>query len=472
MPAQAGDKGCLPMDGNCTRPSPLVLLNIPPAAGSRSTSIVVARTRGRMRWLFGVVLILGGFLTGAHLVHRLASPVIYTDDFAEDYAAAKALRAGVSPYTLPVSTLIRSYIPESTGLTDRPYATPHPPLLAVLVLPLTAVPYRTARELWLELECVWLVALVRLVFHRSWLPSLAIAVALIAWPPITLELRYGQWTLLLALLTLGAWKGRSAPAGAGGVLGLAVALKFFPAVLLGVFVLRRAWRTVAWAIASAGAFALAPLAIAPGLLSGYAAAGGPFARALLPCFANYSAIGAAVRFVQSAAVAGVPPLVAAPASAPLLVLCAVAALLLVAADTTRHSEGDAAYAVALTAAVLLAPLAWQYYLCLLLWPIVVLAGELKRQGWPRPAVRAGFAAVVLLSVPQQIVSLAAEAAASAWAPLGALVLLALPAGPLLLLALLVRCSSRPSARSQLASSPSETTAMAATSLGAEVGASA
>src|SRR6266481_2644983 len=155
-----------------------------------------------MRRLLGVLLILGGFLTGAHFVHRLASPVIYTDDFAEDYAAALAIRAGASPYATSASELVARYIPESAGITaGKTFIVPHPPLLPLLVLPLTFVPYSTARGVWLAFELACLVGLSGLLpTGSSWRVKLPLTAALLSWPPVVLELRYGQWALLMALL--------------------------------------------------------------------------------------------------------------------------------------------------------------------------------------------------------------------------------------------------------------------------------
>ena len=283
-------------------------------------------------------------------------------------------------------------------------------------------------------------------FRKGLLP-----IALLAWPPVALELRFGNWSLVLAVLTVLAWRcartGRSR--GAGALLGLAIAIKLFPAVLLGFFVLKRAWRITGWAIAVAVVLTLAPALVNSDLLLSYVHAGGQVPWGNLASFANYSAVGAASRLVTtSPAFGGVPPIVWAPAWT--LPVCALAAvtLLLGARHVIQRSDGDVGFAVALCAAVLLTPVAWQYYLCLLLWPLGLLATRLHDRGWPRADARAFFAAVVLLSIPQQVVSIVALTSGEVWAPASALVLVLLPAGPLVLLSLLATLDGRAAVRAE------------------------
>src|SRR5262249_38399944 len=176
------------------------------------------------------------------------------------------------------------------------------------------------------------------------------------------------------------------------LLGLAIALKLFPALLLGVFVARRSWRTVGSAVVVTAASLVAPALVDPHLLTGYfgvalRAPGQSFAS-----FGNYSALSAAAHLVTPARdFAGtVPALFSASwAVAP---LCAVVGILVLQGTariiTRCREDGELAFATGLCAVTILSPLVWQHYLCMLLWPLWRLGRRLERAGWPREKSRA------------------------------------------------------------------------------------
>src|SRR5919108_4061569 len=67
-------------------------------------------------------------------------------DFSAYYLAARALRAGMDPYDPQVLAQLAS----SAGVSAyTPYI--YPPLLAVIVMPLAALPYQSAAAIWLTL---------------------------------------------------------------------------------------------------------------------------------------------------------------------------------------------------------------------------------------------------------------------------------------------------------------------------------
>jgi hypothetical protein len=405
-------------------------------------------TAPSLRRTLGCLMLVGGLLSGIHLTRRLGTAGIYTDDFANDYASAQAILGGQSPYATSASVLIVAHLPAAKDrVMETPYAVPHTPVMGLLTVPFALFSYGTARALWLALEALLLLTLAALVpLPAGVLRKALVPIALLAWPPVAMELRFGNWSLVLAVLTVLVWRCHRAerPRGAGALLGLAIAIKLFPAVLVGFFVLKRAWRTTEWAIGVAVALTLAPEVVNSDLLLSYLHAGGQVPwDTLAHSFANYSALGAAARVVTTShAFGAVPPIVSAPAWT--LPLCTLTALILLwgTGRVARRSGDDVGFAVALCAATLLAPVAWQYYLCLLLWPLGLLATRLDDRGWPRAEARAFFAAFVLLSLPQQVVSIVALAPAAAWPPASALVLLLLPAGPLVLLSLLSTLDAR------------------------------
>ena len=127
----------------------------------------------------------------------------------------------------------------------------HPPASVLLVLPLGMVNYQDAVLIWNLVSLaalagsIWLVG--RELRIRVSLWSLAPMVALVLLcAPLSSQLYHGQWNLVILLMVTGVWIAarRDRPSWAGGLLGLATAIKLFPGFLFLYFVLRRDWRSV------------------------------------------------------------------------------------------------------------------------------------------------------------------------------------------------------------------------------------
>jgi glycosyl transferase family 87 len=390
-----------------------------------------------------VAAIAAGLLAGLHFVDRLAGPRIYRDDFVQDYLLARAVLDGQDPYALTGSVLAERYLSESEPETIH-HVSLHPPAAALMSLPLGMLSYRSARSVWLLFEVGLLFLLVCLLPGRRaaerWFARLGITAMLLAWPPVAMDLQCGQWSILLAAVLALSWEcyRTDRPRAAGSLLGLAIAIKLFPVLMLFLFGLKRAWRVVGYGIGSAAALtAVAALVIGPGALAGYLASGARTTTGWFTCFANYSVLGSAARLFTSAGGFGsVPPFVSLPVLVgPVVAVTAAVLLAIVARDILASSE-DGPFAVALCGLVLATPLVWQHFLVLLLWPLWLAGSALAATGWPRPRSDAFLLAAVLVTLPQQAVSLLAILASGVWPPAGAVILLALPAGPVLLLGFL------------------------------------
>jgi Glycosyltransferase family 87 len=151
-------------------------------------------------------------------------------DIGQEYLLARALADGLNPY-LPIRDLASRYL-APTGLLDKPFATPHPPTAGVLFMPLLAVQYPTAVELWAGVELFSLILTVVLAIRLVGLPAryplaLVLAFALLGWTPVAVELALVQLTLaigaLMAAAELALLKRHDALGGA--LLGLSLALK-------------------------------------------------------------------------------------------------------------------------------------------------------------------------------------------------------------------------------------------------------
>lgn len=205
-------------------------------------------------------------------------------DFRVYYAAALALRA--NPHANIFDLHLLQQVALAHGATPPIVVYTYPPLLAILMLPLTLVSYQTALSIWTLVNfAAWLVCAGLLAhwFRRVCvygitalrrqggeeagagdagaphlgairvprLFTLAIAVFLtLFYQPIEQSAMLGQVSLFMLLLfLLVPWLiERDRPYLAGGLLALTVWIKLFPAVLLVYFLLRGRWRVVGGAV--------------------------------------------------------------------------------------------------------------------------------------------------------------------------------------------------------------------------------
>jgi alpha-1,2-mannosyltransferase len=350
------------------------------------------------------------------LVRGSLPPSAYSKDLQQEYLTALAWRDGQSVFT-PMTELSARYFPVATD--NFPHPNPHPPVLAPLSLPLTWLPFPAIVLLWLFIN----VAL--LVYVGRWLGlSVPGSLALLAWPPLWCLVYIGQLELLILVLALSAW--RAAEGGrdwrAGLWLGVAAAIKLYPAFFLLPFLWRRRVRVV---LAAGAVFVLSQLG---GLLALGRADMIRYYTEILPSVSAYYSVrglnaapyGALLRLLGGAV--DVAPLVHAPGAVVPIVL---GLSLLALAALLRLPPVRAPVAT-----FLLLPTAW-YYSVVLALPTI---SELLRVPSLR---RATLAAAVSLSVPLPLVN--ALVGLGARVPM-ALVLALQPAGMLGLLALSLRAA--------------------------------
>ncbi len=267
----------------------------------------------------------------------------------------------------------------------------HPPAYLLLIAPFVLPPIATGALLWDLVNLLGLgVGVALIVRERGVRPTtwqLAIFFVLLAlWPPLQRAVLEGQVAPLLFLLFVLAWRwarhGRSTLA--GGALGLAAALRLFPAFAVVYFLLRRDWRAC---------FA------ATGVFIGYAALALPFVG--VDGFVAYVTREAPansaewVHHPHNTSLTGLahliftgsfelPPIVPAPALAtPLAALLVAVTLGLLAWRTVqRRRETFAAdertFLAYLPGMLLVSPMSWLYYYVILLLPILLLCID---SGW-------------------------------------------------------------------------------------------
>lgn len=254
-----------------------------------------------------------------------------------------------------------------------------PPFAALLLVPLVPIARASlplALAVWSVLGVACLVAAVWLARRWGWRPVL-LALAATAMP-IQTDFEHRNLNTLLLLLIVAATVDLEdqRDTRAGVWLGLATALKAFPALILVYLALRQRWRAVAFGVGVAAAATLAPL-LAHGLDAGVATARDwlvlTFDQSRWQLSPNDQSLRAlAVRL-------GWPALTAAV----LAVLCLAA----IPVVSRREPSGRFLPGTAVTAlaAVLVAPVTWVHYFVLAFpaW-VALLAGPDARGA---PAVR-------------------------------------------------------------------------------------
>lgn len=204
-------------------------------------------------WSAAVFLAAVGFALVAPKLAR--GPV--QRDFDAYYSAARMLNARLSPYGAIPDSIMGDGSPPAP---HREYV--YPPLLAGMLRPVAALPYRAASLAWLCGNFALLIVLWRLLCrlsvtarrYRWW--TLAVLATL---PAVYISWFEGQVSLLIGTLMLWCVAETTAAASnsavrsellAGAVLGLAGAIKVYPVLLIPVYVWHRRWRVVASAIAA------------------------------------------------------------------------------------------------------------------------------------------------------------------------------------------------------------------------------
>lgn len=190
--------------------------------------------------------LLNGFI--AVLLVILAAWTVFVtpeSDFIQNYVAARAWMLGLDPNgsTLELRSIccLDSPIPH----TSIPQ-TAHPPFATLFVMPWALLPWEPARWLWMLFGCIMMIW----AWYRLATPPLARILTLSF---VLVALSLGAFEpLLFACIAYMLWQIDRVPTRAGAALGLAIAIKTYPVVLLlGLFFTKR-WRAGAVAVATAG----------------------------------------------------------------------------------------------------------------------------------------------------------------------------------------------------------------------------
>src|SRR5215216_2010409 len=327
------------------------------------------------------------------LAEHVSKGLLY-DDFWAYWNAANSVAAGQNPYEWLVET--------QPGPEAFASVYVYPPLLAVLLAPLTQVlDYSTLRWAWLIFSVLCLVLGAALVWRTSGLRlrdrnPLILLSCLALVPSATWALVLGQLSpqLLLVIAGIFAALGARQPALAGTFLA-------FGAYLL----LRRQWRGFLAAV-TAGlllvALSLLVLGWEPHWT--YLTRVVPAQRLWFGLPSEVSIMGFFTRLLVESPFDDpfTTPVVVAEAAAQVAIAFSVVALLVASSYAIWRARSDregeaAAYALAVVASMLVSPISGAYNLVIALLPLAVAAAHVQA-AWPRHQWWF-FLALMLLSLP-------------------------------------------------------------------------
>ena len=353
--------------------------------------------------ILAVAAVVATAVLGAQTWHKAFRPG--GNDLTSYLLSARALWDGQSPYGL-----------------DTPFPYIYPLFLAFAIVPLAILPYGAAVIGWFAASVAALGAILLGPTKlgtgeggRRWTSGSAVAAAaavLVTFNVIQNNLLNGQVNFFVVLCCALAVKQTRAIA-AGAWLGAAIALKLMPVLLVVYFLVRRQFRTILVAAATALVLALAPSVLilsgsgaeAESGISRITAVHAEYARGLLMPMMITPAGGAALTYSIASVVQrvlGVGP------ALWIEVLCAAAVLATIAAldvRTWRRDGDDRAAAAYLAAIILISPKSETHHLAFAIPAVGLCCAWLFEEGKRRvvrsPAVPArrslGAGGAMLLS---------------------------------------------------------------------------
>lgn len=321
----------------------------------------MGRLAGRHWSLLAVGLAIAGglFLLAALVVFQDSRGAGY--DFETYYLAAQRFARGEGIYS-PLS-LTEPFRPGPYGLYL--YAPP----LALALLPLTALPMEVATDVWLIVRVGLLLASCALMPVPRSVRLAAFGVMAFS-RPVLIDLNLGNISIIVTFLSVLVWRWLDRPLGAVA-LALAMSLRPTTGLLLAWALVRRRWRLAA-------ATVLAGLALIGSTLpfvgiEGY--------RDYLLMLGNLTDVTGVSNNRDLASTALTLGLGSAAATA---VLYAGYGIALLATVLSLRRDAELGFVVTLSATLLLAPLLWDHYLCLLLIPAAFLAARGRVWGLALP----------------------------------------------------------------------------------------
>ncbi|MFK7778785.1 MAG: glycosyltransferase family 87 protein, partial [Gimesia sp.] len=341
----------------------------------------------KILWVILFVCALAVFVPGYLAALRPAEGQIF--DFFKEWAAVKNRVAGIPVYSdqqVALKKHLNLKLINSEDFFDQ-YNT-HPPTANLIAIPLYRLSYRNAQFAWnlvsIGMLCLILFWIVKgLKIQMTPWSILAVITLILACDPLQQTLIQGQPNLLLTLLIVGAWRaGKSGkPTVSGMCIGLAAAVKIYPAYLFLYFLVRRDWRAIKGGIISFTLITLLTVAVFG--IDAYR----EYLTIVLPSLADITnnwgnaSLLAFWERLFSPSTDSVQSLIDSPIllQFSLYLSWALLTLMVVAATLRTRSEqfSNQAFAITITAMLLMTPTTWHHYFIIMAFPVGLLLALYK-----------------------------------------------------------------------------------------------
>ena len=201
--------------------------------------------RRKLLILFGVVTGICSTISAYQLIRILFSEDLYKKDFTQFYLMGHALRGGANLYA-PLPDLAARFDPQ---LTDWIKVSAYPPIMAVIGLPFSYLPYFWSVISWMVFELGCLIAAVVLIVRHfggrsAATPVLLTVCAFISWQVVYIELYQGQVMIPILLLLTLCWLALKAQKDikAGILLGVVISIKLYAWPIAIFLLIKGRWR--------------------------------------------------------------------------------------------------------------------------------------------------------------------------------------------------------------------------------------
>jgi hypothetical protein len=344
-------------------------------------------------WIWATLLIFVSIYQGPNFVKSLRPDRREGADFFQDWASSRNLIEGLPIYenhNVTVERYLGHPTKEQGGSTvvDIEYNA-HPPPSIFLAVPLASLDYPDATLVWNILSLAAFFLSFCIVAHHLSL-SLGIKAVIpfitlcLIFDPFRSQCSQGQLGFVILLLIIGSWSAtkRGHSLRAGFFLGLAIAIKLFPAFLLLYYFAERRWKTL---IAGVVSFILVSLITL--LFLGFETYRAYF-EVVLPTvekfrssWINQSLPGFWTKlFDPETEKEHIQALIRSPILAKGLALLSsilvVALLVWAIRKAQTESEKNHAFGLSILAMLLVSPITWNHYLVLLLLPLMTVWSRL------------------------------------------------------------------------------------------------
>ena len=311
--------------------------------------------RRKLLTLFAITAGICSVISAKQLIGLLFTDYLYQKDFVQFFLMGHALRAGANLYA-PLPELAAQFEPH---LNQWLNVSAYPPIVAVIGLPLSYLPYFWSVIVWLLFELGCLAAAIVLIVRQfggkaAATPVLIIVAAFTGWRPVYVDLYLGQLMIPILLLLTLCWlalkKGKDFQAGL--ILGIVIAIKLYAWPIALLLLLKGRWRApIAASLVFIAANGLMVTWVGSATVTDYYFSVGQkvFVEFAFDSF-NFSAWSVGFRWM------GVPG----------GIIVSLVVLFFSFALALRAKNFDSSFMVVLTAATILQPISWIHYLVTLL----------------------------------------------------------------------------------------------------------